>query len=794
MNFGRVQRFLLAGSLALVAVVLLVSAFLNISAFRNNYAGSLVGSYSVVGGEAQRQIEYALRYGKSFENFANIEDILRQIPKIAPGVQAVNVALPDGRIIYNLDGAVAGQFLANTLRLKADFRTEANSAALKWTRHEDRYHAFLAIRERGGAWVGTLDLTIDGSDVDRLTSDYVRTSGGAMLMIALVTVLLMLVLLARVRVVDPAGEILQRRFAVLLVMVLSLAQLAYAAVNISLFRQAYPTIVADNARQGGEVIARTVDGVLRKGIALDDMSGVDEWLRKVLAATPQIERIDLRSASGAVLHSTDKVAAATERAGIKVAPPTAAHIQTPHVVLVPSATHLTDKIGELALDAATMLVISFFFMGEIVVFLVILLKKRVALERLRQAGEISGLRHAGGADGLVRPLAFLLLLAGSLSLSFVPVMMSELYQPLFGLSRLVVIALPISAEMFGAFLSALLVGHMIDVRGWRPAFMVGLLLFGAGTVLSGLSTSAPEFIAARALVGLGYGAAWMGMRGLVAAAATESSRARGFSVLNAGIYAGLSCGAVLGAMLAERVGFAYVFLIATVLIGVTLAFALLMLNNVLLERTEEPGHIAHRTRNFFSDLRVLALLLYVTIPAAAAAMFLNYYFPLYSQSLGVAQGDIGRAFLAYGICIIYIGPFLVTRLYKRLDAPAVMVLAGVIGVTGLAVFAMQPGFATAVVAVVLLGFAESLGLVSQNSYFVSLPAAFAFGRGKALSVFSAIKKIGQMVGPGALGLATTLGASPGVAIVAGVYLAGTAAFVVAYRKQDRDLAAVRKNG
>lgn len=796
MSLGRAQRPLLLGALALVAVVLLFSAFLNISAFRNNYASSLLGSYSVVGGEARRQIEYALRYGKSLDNFAHIETILRQIPAIAPGVQAVDVALPDGRVLYNLDGAVSDRHLPDALRLKAYFRTDTGSAALRWTRHEGRYHAFLPIHGRGGAWVGTLDLTIDGSAVDRLTADYVRTSAGAMLAVALACVLLLVVVLARVRFVTPAGEIQQRRFAVLLVAVLSLAQLASAAVNISLFRQAYPAIAADNARLGGEVIARTVNGVLQKGIALDDMSGVDDWLRGVLASTPQLERIDLRAASGAVLHSTAPASAAAPPAGLEVAAPGGAPEHAPHVVLVPSAAHVADKTRELVIDAATMLVTSFFFMGEIIVFLVLLLKRRVALERLRHAGAGAGarFRRAGTADELVRPLAFLLLLGGSLSLSFVPVMMNELYEPLFGLSRLVVIGLPISAEMFGAFLSSLLIGHVIDVRGWRPAFLGGLAVFGAGTVLSGLSASALEFIAARGLVGLGYGAAWMGMRGLVAAAATESSRARGFSVLNAGIYAGLNCGAVLGAMLAERIGFAQVFLIADVLVVVTAAFALLLMRNARMQRTEEPGHIIQRTRNFFTDPGVLTLLLFVTIPAAAASMFLNYFFPLYAHSLGVAQGDIGRAFLAYGICIIYLGPYIVARLRNHLDTRIMMVVAGVVGVTGLTVFAAQPGFATAVVAVVLLGIAESLGLVSQNSYFVSLPAALAFGRGKALSVFSGIKKIGQMLGPSAFGLATSLGVAPGVALVAGAYLAGTAAFVIANRPGNGTRATQHKDG
>lgn len=57
----KVQAFLFAGSCLLVTLVLLFSGILNIGSFRKNYVESLVGSYTVAGGEARRQIEYALK-------------------------------------------------------------------------------------------------------------------------------------------------------------------------------------------------------------------------------------------------------------------------------------------------------------------------------------------------------------------------------------------------------------------------------------------------------------------------------------------------------------------------------------------------------------------------------------------------------------------------------------------------------------------------------------------------------------------------------------------------------------
>ena len=778
----RVQGFLFGGSLLLVAMVLLFSGFLNIGSFRNNYVVSLIGSYTVSGGEVRRQLEYSLKYGKSLENFAHIEDLLRQVPRDTPAIEAVSVLLPDGRIIHDLNGPVTGHRLPDTLRAKADFSEEKTRSAFHWSLYHDTYHAFLPIHDRTGQWVGTLDLQFDRASVDRQTVVYLRASAGYMLAVGLGALVLLALLLARVRVVDAEGKIQQWRFSILLICVLTLAQLAYGAVNIMMFHQAFPTIVQNNTRLTGNIIRKTVEGVVHKGARYEDLVGIEDWLDRVLESVPEIGRIDIETDQGGAFYTTDATAS-------RSAPPAAPILRLPmqadatgteaSLGLVLSASYVSRKLFELALDAATMLVTSFFFMGEMIVFLGLMLKKRLAVERSRTSPVPVPMADE---DDLVRPLAFLLLLSGYLSVSFIPVMMSELYEPLLGLSRAVVIGLPISAEMFGAFLSSLVIGHAIDRHGWRPAFLAGLAVFGLATALSGAATSALAFIAARGLVGLGYGAAWMGLRGLVAAGASGASRTKGFTVLNAGIFAGQNCGAVLGAMLAERFGFTLVFYLAAALVVFTACFALLLVRNLHLMRTEDPGTGFQRAKNFFGDRRLLGFLLLITIPSAVVGMFLNYFFPLYAKSLGVSQGDIGRTFLAYGVCIIYVGPLLIHALGNRLDTRTMMSLAGLIGVMSLAVFSVHASFGTAVAAIVLLGVSESIGLVAQNSYFVNLPAALAFGRGKALSIFSAIKKVGQMLGPTAFGLATVLGVVQGIALVAGAYLATTGAFFVISRR------------
>lgn len=798
----RVQGWLFAGSLLLVTLVLLFSAYLNIGSFRSNYVKSLIGSYSVAGGEARRQIEYALLYGKSLENFANIEEILALIPEDTPAIRAVSIILPDGRIVFDLQGPVSARQLPNALFDKADFSEDHKHNAFTWMLYEEDYHAFLPIHDRQENWVGTLGLAFDSDAVDQQTLSFLLRGAGYMMTVGLGALLLLALLLAMVRVVDRDGNIHHRRVAWLLIVVLSAAQLANAAVNITQFKQGYPELLRENAQLTGTIIRKTIEGVIAKGVSYPELVGVDDWFASILEATPEIGHIDIETDQGDILFSTDLIpgkAMASEamdgagtaglgRAGNgQVEEGYSLHLPmkadasggTATLDLVLAEEHVSGKVFDLVLDAATMLITSFFFMGELVIFFGLMLKRRVAIERSRLAGAVSLMQDR---EDLVRPLAFLLLLSGYLSVSFIPLRMIELYEPLFGLSRTVIIGLPITVEMFGAFLSSLFIGHAIDRRGWRPAFLGGILVFGIGTALSGLASTAQDFIAARGIVGLGYGVAWMALRGLVAAGESGRAQTKGFSVLNAGIFAGQNCGAVLGAMLAERLGFDIVFYLAAALVPATIGFALLLVPNMHLKPTEEPGHWLQRTRNFFGDPSLLAFLLLVTIPSAAVGMFLNYFFPIFAHSLGISQGNIGRGFLAYGVCMIYIGPLLIRLIGNRRNARQMMVIAGFLGVLSLTVFTLNPSFATAVAAVVLLGISESLGLVSQNSFFINLPAALAFGRGKALSVFSAIKKAGQMLGPSVFGLATILGTLPGIALIAGSYFVTTGTFLVLSRQ------------
>ena len=175
--------------------------------------------------------------------------------------------------------------------------------------------------------------------------------------------------------------------------------------------------------------------------------------------------------------------------------------------------------------------------------------------------------------GFVRPAMFLFLFAIDLSMSFLPLHMQSFDAELFGLSRDIVLGLPISAEFLCVGIFLLVAGVWMDRRGWHEPFFVGLLVVGVGSLCSWATNSALIFILSRAMVGVGYGLTLMSAQGLVINFSGSNGRARGFASLFAGLYSGSICGAAAGAILAERFGYGKVFFFGAIVVLFLIVFS-----------------------------------------------------------------------------------------------------------------------------------------------------------------------------------------------------------------------------
>jgi MFS family permease len=133
-------------------------------------------------------------------------------------------------------------------------------------------------------------------------------------------------------------------------------------------------------------------------------------------------------------------------------------------------------------------------------------------------------------------------------------------------------SLAFSAYLTLSLLGMVLAGQRADARGPRLPFLAGTGLFGVGLVLAGTATSMGQFVAGRAVQGLGGGMVIVSLYVLVARALPVHLHGKAFSAMASAWVLPAIVGPVISGFLAEHASWRWVFLGAAALIVFPLGF------------------------------------------------------------------------------------------------------------------------------------------------------------------------------------------------------------------------------
>lgn len=426
-------------------------------------------------------------------------------------------------------------------------------------------------------------------------------------------------------------------------------------------------------------------------------------------------------------------------------------------------TYRNRRIFDIWLNLLTTLAISVFFSVEMVWGMIGVVNRRNSITETKPA-----------ALYFVRQTAFLFYFASRMSAAFIPIMAKGLDSSFFGAGSNVAAGIPQSAETLLTCVAIFAATELLTRKGWKLPFAAGLGLVAFGTLLSAAAQELTVFIAARAIVGLGYGFCWMTLRNLALFGQDDKEKTWGFSMLNAGLYAGMNCGSALGSILAERFGYRNVFLIAAGLTVLCSLFIMWMENDVLPaggQSKEKESGDANSLR-IMEKLQVLSFSVFMIAPSCIVGAYLSYYLPLYYESIGRNVSDVGRAQLLYGLVIVYVGPYLSAKIIDKSGNLIWANLAyNITFAVGLIVAGALGRIAASLLAVLCLAVADSFGFGVQNNYFLALPAVASMNAGKSLSFLSFLKKITEMLGPIVYSMVILLGFERGLMLLGMLFLA-----------------------
>jgi len=378
----------------------------------------------------------------------------------------------------------------------------------------------------------------------------------------------------------------------------------------------------------------------------------------------------------------------------------------------------------------------------------------------RQSQEKIEDSSSGIPYAFLRPFVFLFIMADGFSISFLPLFIDTLYQPIAGIPKEVVLALPISVFMLIMAVGMPLSGGVADIHGWYKPLLAGILINAAGHFLTGFADNITQLIVFRGITAIGFALVFMSCQRFIVNNTSIPQRAIGMSSFLAAFFSGDICGTVIGGMLVYRIGYSNIFFLSAFFSLLAFAVAIFVFNKSSGRRKKKMEQENSSNLSFFKiffkifkDREFCSVLFLQAIPAKMVLVgFLFYFVPLYLQRVDILQSNIGRMIICYGLCIVFLGPLLSKYLDKEAYRKYFIITGGFITGFALCLFYVNPG-PTALLAIILsLGLAHTFSISSQAALISETKLVRELGPGKGMGIFRFWERAGNVTGPLVMGL------------------------------------------
>ena len=431
------------------------------------------------------------------------------------------------------------------------------------------------------------------------------------------------------------------------------------------------------------------------------------------------------------------------------------------------------------LYAAMTVIILLLLAGEVMIYL-----------QLRKDNSHTGNSCTRKNAGLIRPVSFLLFFAANMSTAFLPVYGESLWHEGSLIPKEMASALPLSAELLFAALTAFAGGFIVNRVSARNLCIFGALMYVAGNALCGTAPTLGILILGNSVCGIGGGCFATSINSYVAEYAEEKQRNSGFAGYNASYLAGMNCGTVVGSAISERFGVREAFLGASIVALASVFFIVKHMDKriVATERLEKSTskHSVREMLTFLFRPGILRYFFLLLIPYLVCTSFLSYFFPLFGEENSLTSTQISSAFLVSGVISIYLGPIITDIMIDKCGAKLSAVIASFIYVFSFLLFTLHQNIAVCFVIVGLLAIADSFGLTAQSVEYSSLDEVTEMGEGKAMGISSAFENSAYTLGPVLFsGLFMLIGYAGGIGLIGIIMLALLLLYVFAEFRRFR---------
>ncbi|WP_026508861.1 MFS transporter [Butyrivibrio sp. MC2013] len=300
-------------------------------------------------------------------------------------------------------------------------------------------------------------------------------------------------------------------------------------------------------------------------------------------------------------------------------------------------------------------------------------------------------------------------------------------EALFGLSVGMTAALPLTLEGVMQMVAMLCLPRFVKKYNVRVMLLLASVMMIICNLTAFVMGGALVIVICRALAGIAYAGFKQVSNYLITKGyETETGRSNNISQDNAGLLAGATCGAGLGAILSANSGYAITFIFSAALFIFYLLAAFFLLpwramrskelSSLEEERPIRMGDIA----KMIVSGEMLFYILVIGIPLNIGVMLCVTLIPAICQTNGISSVMLSYCYIANGIAGIYIGPFLVSRAKRTFGVPISIAFA--FGLTAVSIFVLRlpPLALMIVITSMILGFLDGFATPMCTDQFMEL--------------------------------------------------------------------------
>lgn len=678
--------------------------------FKTNYQEIKDASYDEITHEFVEQIEAALSFGKSLENYYGMSDVFEQCRKrLGEGIELF-VTDSNDQLCYTTFEKEQYQQIQQAFFHKnfqqAKEKEQAESIKI------GSYHYLLNEIENNGEVAGYYVAVYPDSVIENLLTDVKKLV--IIQTIICMTALLILFfagsfLLSHLRLSEKKAGKIRYIYSIALILCTLILQ---SGCSLYVYQNSYRDSMMSGADEIMANLHESFSSLVDEGVELKEVDGVSEYLGEKVSQFPILWNIKISDEIANAARETNR-----ENLLLKSYSLDGAYL-TLEVEL--SSEYIREKLVQNILVLVSTLIIMMIFILELMKLPG--LSMYLISEKKNKECDESYLQISNA----LRISSFLCSTAEYICVPYAAMMIREWNESIFGLSVGMTAALPLSLESFMQMIAMLLLPKAMKKIDIRKA----LVIFGASMTVINFAAFFADNAAAIILFRGAAGIAYAGFKQIsnyliTRGYHTESERSRNLSQDNAGLLAGVTCGAGLGAIICETAGYSATFLLSAGVFAVYLVLTLIVVpwkwlkEKLSDEKQTEKIGIKNLVHMIFSK-QMFGYIALIGMPLNIGVQLCVTLVPAICQNEGVSTAMLSYCYIVNGIAGIYIGPSLVNAAKKKLGlCPGIAVAMALTGIS-LLILKMPPVVVMLMIASMVFGFLDGFATPLSMDEFMEM--------------------------------------------------------------------------